>query len=711
MIKKREISILIYILLIIGILKFWFFSNLIIPPFDAYEFLLMARSLWETHSPMIDLGTGNYRFAFHEPGYAFLIALFYPFFHDFELSARFVTVMASVVSILLIYLIAEKIKAGSGKFAALIIATSSLHLSLSDFTTRDIVSFCFVCFILYYFYARKSFSIYRITLLGVSLACASLVHLSNIFLLFPFLYLVSKEKKILGASILLGSYAVILGPYMYFRIFIWPWSSMDPYVLTYSGVYVLQGILDYFKTAFLKKFMRFDPLILILGLLGLIHIALKKDDTTKPKLINKFWGIYWVGYLSFFCFWFIRVGSTGDTYLISILPPLILTGSLYVNDILKKGFLSVRQLKIIWLGINLIILYMVLLHWKMFELFMRKTGIPTPFWLKWVILSAVLLISAGFLIRPLCKKLSSRYIIVAISIALSIQLLDEIIQIKGKHIMANRGKELSPDICILKGKILPADAFFIGVEDTMAILYHTGYPLSYKDFDRLSCVHAAGKKWTDKNMAKFISLSRFKPVICVYDYVYRYYMEGLGKEPYKTIQEDYSEALVFSNLKLNTKIYVLNNTSKKTDYKSAVNSFTARLQEKPDDINLLNYLGWAYFCSGKYEEAILTWRKRLTFCNSDADTYNNLGLAYARKGEYDKAVSEYEKALQFQPLKDPLRIRWARAMIYFNLGQAFEKKNDKKNAAETWKNFYNSIPYPENQEIMERHIETLSSME
>ena len=463
-------------------------------------------------------------------------------------------------------------------------------------------------------------------------------------------------------------------------------------------------------------------MIFIFGLLGFFLIL--KKNILKQKLLG-FWGVYLSGYLFVFFLLILRsidmvaYGLRGR-YLIPFLPPFILTASIYLKDIFNVKSISKKTLWINVIGAFLIVLLMITIHWSiksgitLQDIFTSKLISLNISWGKFVLfcllsLSGILFFSILFL----RKKIFQYILIAGILIAFAIQVLNEVIQIKGRHVMTTREKELSVDINALKGKVLPQDAFCIGFENSTGILYHCDYPLFYEDFDKMLSAHTFGKKWNTKTMTRIINLSKIKPVICTYNYLYRYYLTtGFGNELYGFIQENHQDKLVFSNLKLNVKIYLLDNTFDSSYcyklYSKAISYFKNELMEKPDDLNLLNYLGWTYYCSGDLDQAIETWRKKLMVSPGDADNHNNLGLAYAKQGKYQEAIIEYKNALKFKPLKDPHRIRWAKAMIYFNLAQAFEKINDTENAVTTWKEFYNTIPYIENQEIMKRNIKRLT---
>jgi tetratricopeptide (TPR) repeat protein len=716
MASKKEKNLLIFILLVLGALKFIFFTNLIIPPFDSYEYLLTAKSLWSSHTLLVDTGAG-YKFGWHEPGYPFLIALSYPLLRDFEASAAFVTVLAGVLSVFLIYLLAEKAQKGAGKFAAFLLATSSLHLQFSNAVLRDIPSLCLVCLILYLLY-NKQVTAVKAVFLGLLVSFAYYIHFGNVFFLIFIPVLILREKRFRALFLFLGTFFITIAPYWFQRLFKWPRNICAPIIgdfyknVTFNFIARYTG--HFLKSLFLRL-IEFDPLILIFAIAG-VFLILRKN--TAKELTGRFWKIYSLSYL-FICYLICIYASgteyhVGDSYLLPLLVPLVLIGSISLAELAGNKQIPKKQFRIRWIGSWLLAVYMIVIYRPTIENIINKTALINESFLKWAYIFSAGLILIWFASNLLLKekRLKLNPVIIGIFIAFGIQVFDEGVQIKGRYKMLNRGKELSSDINALKGRILPRDAYLMGLYDAMAVLYHTDYPLLHENYARLIIKVDASPK---QNIDRVMELAAQKPVIFVYNYLYRYYLDGMGKKLYSAIQEKYQDKLIFSNLKLNVKMYLFGDIYSSIYYDElygkAVSYFKDELKKTPGSLKFINYLGWAYYCSGEPDRAIETWRKKLELSPGDSDTYNNIGLAYAKGDKYREAIKEYKNALGFKPLDDPHRVRWARAMIYFNLAHAFEKINDKKNAVESWKNFYNSIPYPENREIMERHIEALGYLQ
>lgn len=715
--SNKEKIILILILFIVGVLKFVFFANQIRPHADAYEYLLTAKSIYNSHTPLIDTG-GNYLSVMHEPGYPFCIALFYPLFHDFEKSAAFISVLASVFSIFFVYLLMERIEKGSGKFAALLLATSSIHISISNRVLRDIPSLCCICLILYSFY-NKQLSNFKEIFLGILIAFASYIHMINICLIPIFLFTIFKSNKLKGAALLLFSFLVIMAPFLYLRAFKWPMFPTIPqiYIPNYESMKNFHTLAIY-TLNFLKstplQLLSAEPLIMIYCIIG-IYLIIKKNIAIQ--LLNSFWIIYFLSFLS--AAYFINMGSRGvmtnvagdyvvqGSYEMPLLIPFVLIGSITFKKLFEHRQLSRKEFLIIWIIALLSTTYMAKLHMAIIKKVTEKTMIFNINHLKWISILVLVLFMFG-IIFSLRKRLFLKPIVMGtICLAFGIQVFDEGVDIKGMYVTKNTGKALSPDINALKGKILPEDAYLLGIQDAMAINYYTDYPLLYDSFAQLLL---PGSKFKT-NMNRIMKWVEQKPVIFIYDHVYRWYLKSVEKDVYITIQDKYPEKLVFSNLKLNVKIYLLDNTSSPSYYhdlyNKAITYFKNELRKEPNNSNLINYLAWTYYNSGHLEQAIQTWRKRILLEPEYADAYNNIGLAYAQKGEYKKAINEYKKALELKATDDWGRVDWSQLMIYYNLACASEKIDDREIAIENWKNYRNHIPDPENIELMEGHIKKI----
>src|SRR5262249_3774251 len=75
----------------------------------------------------------------------------------------------------------------------------------------------------------------------------------------------------------------------------------------------------------------------------------------------------------------------------------------------------------------------------------------------------------------------------------------------------------------------------------------------------------------------------------------------------------------------------------------------AALAFRPNNVSVLNNLGWALHDNKDVEGAILCYRKACTLDNKYAMLHNNLGTTLYAKKDWDGAVASYRKALELEP--------------------------------------------------------------
>ncbi len=73
------------------------------------------------------------------------------------------------------------------------------------------------------------------------------------------------------------------------------------------------------------------------------------------------------------------------------------------------------------------------------------------------------------------------------------------------------------------------------------------------------------------------------------------------------------------------------------------------LKLRPDDGNIIDSLGWAYYRMSRNQEAIEQLRKALELENDHPVILDHLANAYEREGQFDLAVQQWKKALETGP--------------------------------------------------------------
>ena len=111
--------------------------------------------------------------------------------------------------------------------------------------------------------------------------------------------------------------------------------------------------------------------------------------------------------------------------------------------------------------------------------------------------------------------------------------------------------------------------------------------------------------------------------------------------------------------------YILNNGG--FDYDHAIAAYTEVLKIKPDDYEIWNKRGVAYYEKGDYDRAIEDYTAALMIEPNLHQALYNRGLAYHAKGNYDRAIENYTAVLK---IKSDYHI------ALFNRGAAYSKKGD-----------------------------------
>jgi Tfp pilus assembly protein PilF len=100
------------------------------------------------------------------------------------------------------------------------------------------------------------------------------------------------------------------------------------------------------------------------------------------------------------------------------------------------------------------------------------------------------------------------------------------------------------------------------------------------------------------------------------------------------------------------------------NYPAAVRAYERGLAVEPDNVELLNSLGFALFQQGKSQEAIVALEKAVAVDPKHWKSHNNLALAAIDVGELETAEAHYRESLAIQP----------QAEIYNDLGVVLDNQ-------------------------------------
>jgi len=111
------------------------------------------------------------------------------------------------------------------------------------------------------------------------------------------------------------------------------------------------------------------------------------------------------------------------------------------------------------------------------------------------------------------------------------------------------------------------------------------------------------------------------------------------------------------------------------NYPAAVRAYERGLEVEPDNVELLNSLGFALFQQGKSEEAVVALEKALAVDPKHSKAHNNMALASIDIGELEMAEAHYRESLAIEP----------QAAIYNDLGFVLERQGLSEDAAEAYR--------------------------
>jgi tetratricopeptide (TPR) repeat protein len=111
------------------------------------------------------------------------------------------------------------------------------------------------------------------------------------------------------------------------------------------------------------------------------------------------------------------------------------------------------------------------------------------------------------------------------------------------------------------------------------------------------------------------------------------------------------------------------------NYPGATRAYLRGLEVEPDNVELLNAMGFALFQQGKSEEAVVALDKALALDPRHWKAHNNMALAAIDMGELELAEAHYLESLAIEP----------QAAIYNDLGFVLERQGMPEAAADAYR--------------------------
>jgi tetratricopeptide (TPR) repeat protein len=111
------------------------------------------------------------------------------------------------------------------------------------------------------------------------------------------------------------------------------------------------------------------------------------------------------------------------------------------------------------------------------------------------------------------------------------------------------------------------------------------------------------------------------------------------------------------------------------NYPAAVKAYERGLDVEPENVELLNAMGFALFQQGRSEEAVVVLEKALAVDPQHWKAHNNMALASIDIGELELAEAHYRESLAIEP----------QAAIYNDLGFVLERQGLGEDAAEAYR--------------------------
>lgn len=118
------------------------------------------------------------------------------------------------------------------------------------------------------------------------------------------------------------------------------------------------------------------------------------------------------------------------------------------------------------------------------------------------------------------------------------------------------------------------------------------------------------------------------------------------------------------------------------NWAQAINSFEKCLEEKPDNLEILNMLGWAYLNSGSINKAFSCWKKAYKIAPNDPKSLENLVQGHLTVGKGLRAQKAFGQALVHFKSIQKLMPQLPEALM--EIGTTYALKGDYQAAIEQW---------------------------
>ncbi|MGD8353537.1 MAG: tetratricopeptide repeat protein [Pseudomonadota bacterium] len=105
------------------------------------------------------------------------------------------------------------------------------------------------------------------------------------------------------------------------------------------------------------------------------------------------------------------------------------------------------------------------------------------------------------------------------------------------------------------------------------------------------------------------------------------------------------------------------------DYGVQISELKKRLQNNPNDVQLLVQLGNTYFDSNMYPESIEAYEKALALRPDDPNVLTDLGIMYRRNKQPEEAVKRFRMAAAADATHPQSRMNLA-VVLFYDLGDA-----------------------------------------
>lgn len=110
-------------------------------------------------------------------------------------------------------------------------------------------------------------------------------------------------------------------------------------------------------------------------------------------------------------------------------------------------------------------------------------------------------------------------------------------------------------------------------------------------------------------------------------------------------------------------------------YKEAIETYKKVIELKPDMAYAYLKMATAYDRIDNPSEAVQTFRQAIKYMPKNPTLYNNMGVAYGKLGKYGEEVESLKKAIQLRPHYSSAR---------YNLGMTYLKMKNKKAATKEY---------------------------